>query len=62
MAPGIMLLTGLTQHIGLAEDVLDHRLNCRTMYINRFSRFVYWNMNYHVEHHMFPDGALSPAA
>lgn len=49
-----MLLTGLTQHIGLAEDVLDHRLNCRTAYINPFSRFVYWNMNYHVEHHMFP--------
>ncbi len=49
-----MLMTGLTQHIGLAEDVLDHRLNCRTVYINPFSRFVYWNMNYHVEHHMFP--------
>ena len=49
-----MLLTGLTQHIGLAEDVLDHRLNSRTMYINPFSRFVYWNMNYHIEHHMFP--------
>lgn len=48
------VLTGLTQHIGLAEDVLDHRLNCRTMYLNPFSRFVYWNMNYHVEHHMFP--------
>jgi fatty acid desaturase len=48
------LMTGLTQHIGLAEDVLDHRINCRTMYINPFSRFVYWNMNYHVEHHMFP--------
>ena len=47
-------MTGLTQHIGLAEDVLDHRLNCRTIYINPFSRFVYWNMNYHVEHHMFP--------
>jgi fatty acid desaturase len=48
------LLTGVTQHIGLAEDVLDHRLNSRTVYINPFSRFVYWNMNYHVEHHMFP--------
>ncbi len=48
------VLTGLTQHIGLAEDVLDHRLNCRTVYMNPFSRFVYWNMNYHVEHHMFP--------
>jgi fatty acid desaturase len=48
------VLTGVTQHAGLAEDVLDHRLNCRTVYINPFSRFVYWNMNYHVEHHMFP--------
>jgi fatty acid desaturase len=48
------VLTGLTQHVGLAEDVLDFRLNCRTVYINPFSRFVYWNMNYHVEHHMFP--------
>jgi fatty acid desaturase len=49
-----MVLTGITQHIGLAEDVLDHRLNSRTVYMNPFSRFVYWNMNYHVEHHMFP--------
>ena len=22
--------------------------------MNPISRFVYWNMNYHVEHHMFP--------
>ncbi|MFN0194307.1 MAG: fatty acid desaturase family protein [Aestuariivirga sp.] len=49
-----MLLTALTQHIGLAEDVLDHRLNCRTFYCNPFTKFVYWNMNYHIEHHMFP--------
>ncbi|MEZ5930996.1 MAG: fatty acid desaturase family protein [Alphaproteobacteria bacterium] len=48
------LWCGLTQHAGLAEDVLDHRLNCRTVYMNPFSRFIYWNMNYHVEHHMFP--------
>jgi fatty acid desaturase len=34
--------------------VLDHRLNCRTVYMNRLIRFLYWNMNYHVEHHMFP--------
>ena len=48
------VLTGLTQHAGLAEDTLDHRLNSRTVYLNPISRFVYWNMNYHVEHHMFP--------
>ena len=48
------LMFGLTQHAGLAEDVLDHRLNCRTVYMNPLFRFIYWNMNYHVEHHMFP--------
>jgi fatty acid desaturase len=48
------IMTGLLQHGGLAEDVLDHRLNSRTVYMNPVSRFIYWNMNYHVEHHMFP--------
>lgn len=48
------VLTGLMQHGGLADDVLDHRMNSRTVYINPVSRFIYWNMNYHVEHHMFP--------
>jgi MocE subfamily Rieske [2Fe-2S] domain protein len=50
----LMVLYGLTQHAGLAENVLDHRLNCRTVYMNPVHRFLYWNMNYHVEHHMFP--------
>jgi fatty acid desaturase len=49
-----MVLTGLLQHIGLADDVTDHRLNTRTVYINPISRWIYWNMNYHIEHHMFP--------
>lgn len=48
------VLTGLIQHAGLAEDTLDHRLNSRTCYMNPVSRFIYWNMNYHLEHHMFP--------
>ncbi|WP_294637875.1 fatty acid desaturase family protein [uncultured Aquabacterium sp.] len=45
---------GLTQHAALPENVLDHRANCRTVYMNPVFRFLYWNMNYHVEHHMFP--------
>jgi fatty acid desaturase len=49
-----MFLTGLLQHGGLAEDVVDHRLNSRTVLMNPVSRWIYWNMNYHVEHHMFP--------
>jgi fatty acid desaturase len=48
------IVFGLTQHAGLAEDVLDHRLNTRTVYMNPVFRFLYWNMNYHIEHHMFP--------
>lgn len=50
----LMMVYGLTQHAGLAEDVLDHRLNCRTVYFNRINRFLYWEMNFHLEHHMFP--------
>lgn len=50
----LMLVYGYTQHAGLAENVLDHRLNCRTVYMNPVHRYLYWNMNYHVEHHMFP--------
>jgi fatty acid desaturase len=47
-------LLALTQHSGLAEDVRDHRLNTRTIKLNPFFRFLYFNMNYHIEHHMFP--------
>ena len=50
----LLLVMGLPQHLGLAEDVLDHRLNSRTVHMNRVLRFIYWNMNYHMEHHMYP--------
>jgi MocE subfamily Rieske [2Fe-2S] domain protein len=50
----LLVTYGLTQHAGLAENVLDHRLNSRTVYMNWLNRYLYWNMNYHVEHHMFP--------
>lgn len=49
-----LMVAGLTQHAGLADDVLDHRLNARTVLMSRPVRFLYWNMNYHVEHHMYP--------
>lgn len=44
----------LTQHAGMAENVLDHRLNCRTVKFNPVFGFLYMNMQYHLEHHMFP--------
>lgn len=50
----LMVIYGMTQHTGLAENVLDHRLNSRTIHMNLIHRFLYWNMGYHIEHHMFP--------
>lgn len=50
----LVVFFGITQHAGLRENVLDHRYNTRTVYMNPVFRFLYSNMNYHVEHHMFP--------
>ncbi len=50
----LLVVFGTTQHAGLAENVLDHRLNTRTVYMNPILRFLYLNMNYHLEHHMYP--------
>jgi fatty acid desaturase len=44
----------VTQHAGLAMDVQDHRQTTRTFYTNPVFEFLYFNMNYHVEHHMYP--------
>ncbi len=50
----LLVVFGHTQHAGLAEDVLDHRLNSRTVSMGPILRFLYWNMNFHIEHHMYP--------
>ena len=42
-----------TQHIGLQDDVSDFRLCCRTFTTNPFFQFIYWHMNFHIEHHMY---------
>ena len=50
----LVMLMGLTQHAGLREDKRDHRYTTRTVYLNPVLSFLYWHMEYHVEHHMFP--------
>ena len=50
----LMVFFGTTQHAGLRENVLDHRYSTRTVYMNPILRFLYLNMNYHVEHHLLP--------
>jgi fatty acid desaturase len=49
----LQFLCNNTQHSGLMDNVPDYRLCCRTIYLNPFLRFLYWQMNYHTEHHMF---------
>jgi fatty acid desaturase len=50
----LSFLCGFTQHYGMTPNVPDHRLSCRTMLLSPVPAFLYWNMQYHVEHHMFP--------
>jgi len=47
-------LTGAPQHIGLSPNTPDFRLCCRTYTCGWLPAFFYWNMQHHVEHHMFP--------
>lgn len=44
----------LSQHAGLREDAHDHRQNTRTFTMNPAFEFLYNNMNYHIEHHLYP--------
>jgi fatty acid desaturase len=50
---GLQFLCNATQHIGLVDEYPDFRVCCRTFELNPVLRFLYWNMNYHTEHHMF---------
>ena len=50
----LISLFGLTQHAGLQENVKDHRYTTRTVKLNPIFSFLYWQMEYHIEHHMFP--------
>lgn len=47
-------LCGAPQHVGLASNTPDFRLCCRTYTCGFIPGFLYWNMQYHIEHHMFP--------
>ena len=49
----LLFLCNNTQHVGLMDNVADYRLCTRTFIPNRFIRFLYWHMNWHIEHHMY---------
>jgi fatty acid desaturase len=49
----LFFLCNNTQHIGLQDKVPDFRLCCRTVILHPVVSFLFWEMNYHMEHHMF---------
>ena len=40
-------------HCGLRDEVPDFRLSVRTITLPALSEFLYWHMNWHLEHHMY---------
>ena len=40
-------------HCGLRSDVADFRKCARSITLDPISEFLYWRMNWHLEHHMF---------
>ena len=44
---------GGPMHCGLRDNVPDFRKCVRTITLDPVSEFLYWHMNWHLEHHMF---------
>lgn len=49
----LFFLCNNAQHTGRVDNVPDFRLCCRTIMPYAPVRFIYWQMNYHTEHHMY---------
>jgi fatty acid desaturase len=52
-ATWLQVLVGFPQHTGLSPNVSDFRLCCRSIQLNPFFGFLYWQMQHHIEHHMY---------
>ena len=53
IAQWLNMLVAFPQHAGLQPGVTDFRLNSRTINLGPVLSFLYCNMQYHVEHHMY---------
>ncbi len=49
----LKLLVGMPMHSGLRSNVNDFRKCVRTITLDPVSEFIYWHMNWHLEHHMY---------
>ena len=50
----VMNMYILIQHAEMAENQPNIVQSTRSFRTNRFGRFIYCNMNYHIEHHLYP--------
>jgi fatty acid desaturase len=41
------------QHLGMCPNVPDWRLSTHTVVFGPLTGYLYWHMNYHIEHHMY---------
>ena len=46
-------VVSMPQHCGLKENDPDFRKSTRSIKLNPVAEFLYWRMNWHIEHHMF---------
>ena len=52
-ASWLRYFVGVPQHCGLRSSVPDFRKCVRTITLDPVTQFLYWDMNWHVEHHMY---------
>lgn len=53
IANWLRYFVGVPMHCGLRSNVPDFRKCVRTITLDPFSEFLYWHMNWHLEHHMY---------
>jgi fatty acid desaturase len=50
----IEVLWHATKHIGRPYNVNDHRLNTRSIRVSWFVKSIFWGLDDHVDHHLYP--------
>ena len=53
IANWLAYFVGAPMHCGLRDNVPDFRKCVRSIRLDPLSEFLYWRMNWHLEHHMF---------
>jgi fatty acid desaturase len=48
------ILWHATKHIGRPYNVNDHRLNTRSVKVSGFIKLIFWGLDDHVDHHLYP--------